>query len=85
MDILDLKYPPVAVRLIRHEALIPEDVEGLDKLMFYYTMVKYAMLGNVFYAREAVQNGKRGAAALGLCKNSEERKAAQQNSKKSNY
>ncbi len=67
MDILDLKYPPVAVRLIRHKELIPEGVKELEKPMFYCAMVKYAMLGNVFYAREAVHNCKRGAAALGMC------------------
>lgn len=67
MNILDLKYPPVAVRLIRHKELIPEGVEELEKPMFYCAMVKYAMLGNVFYAREAMHECKRGAAALGMC------------------
>lgn len=69
MDILDLKYPPVAVRLIRHKELIPEGVKELEKPMFYCAMVKYAMLGNVFYAREVVHACKRGAAALGMCEN----------------
>ena len=67
MGILDLKYPPVAVRLIMHKEPIPEGVKELEKPMFYCAMVKYAMLGNVFYAREAVHECKRGASALGLC------------------
>ncbi len=67
MSILELKYPPVAVSLIRHEALMPAGVKELDKPMFYCAMVKYAMLGNVFCAREALHACKRGASALGLC------------------
>ena len=67
MSFLDLKYPPVAVRLIMHKEPIPEGVKELEKSMFYCAMVKYAMLGNVFYAREAMHECKRGAFALGLC------------------
>ncbi|MBE0516507.1 MAG: DUF169 domain-containing protein [Methanophagales archaeon] len=72
MSILELRYPPVAVSLIRHKALIPEGVQELEKPMFYCAMVKYAMLGNLFYAREALHACKRGGAALGLCEIPEE-------------
>lgn len=67
MRYLELRYPPVAVGLIRHKVLIPEVVKGLEKPMFYCSMVKYAMLGHVFYATEPLHTCKRGAAALGLC------------------
>lgn len=67
MSILELKYPSVAVRLNRHKGEIPEGVKELEKPLFYCAMVKYAMLCNVFYARESLHACKRGAAALGLC------------------
>lgn len=67
MSILELKYPPVAVRLNRHKGEIPEGVNELKKPLFYCAMVKYAMLGNVIYTRESLHACKRGAAALGLC------------------
>ncbi|MGC9444288.1 MAG: DUF169 domain-containing protein [Candidatus Methanospirareceae archaeon] len=66
MRYFELKFPPVAVSLIRHKEQLPEGVKELEKPMFYCAMVKYAMLGNVFYAREALHACKRGAAALGL-------------------
>ncbi|HDS45579.1 MAG TPA: hypothetical protein ENN68_05735 [Methanomicrobia archaeon] len=72
MSFLDLKFPPVAVSLIRHEEQLPEGVKELEKPMFYCAMVKYAMLGNVFYARETVHACKRGASALGMCEIPEE-------------
>ena len=54
MRYFELKFPPVVVSLIRHKEQIPEGVKELEKPMFYCAMVKYAMLGNVFYAREAL-------------------------------
>ncbi|MEM3386786.1 MAG: DUF169 domain-containing protein [Nitrososphaerales archaeon] len=64
--ILNLKFPPVAVALIRKEGDIPKDVAELDKPMFYCGMIKYAMLGNTFYAKENKHSCRRGAAALGM-------------------
>jgi len=51
-EILDLKFPPVAITLIRRADDIPQGVDELDKPMFYCGMIKYAMLGNTFYAKE---------------------------------
>jgi len=65
-EILGLKFPPVAVSLIRRSVDIPAGVKELDKPMFYCAMVKHAMLGNVFYAKEGMQACRRGAAALGM-------------------
>lgn len=38
----------------------------LDKPMFYCGMIKYAMFGNTFYAKENAHSCRRGAAALGM-------------------
>jgi len=65
-EVLGLKFPLVAVNLIRRSCDIPEGVPELDKPMFYCGMVKYAMLGNVFYAREEGHTCRRGATALGM-------------------
>jgi uncharacterized protein (DUF169 family) len=65
-EILGLKFPPVAVNLIRRACDVPQGVAELDKPMFYCGMVKYAMLGNVFYAKEDIHSCRRGAAALGM-------------------
>ncbi len=65
-DILGLKFPPVAVALIRRAGDIPQGVAELDKPMFYCGMIKYAMLGNIFYAKEDKHSCRRGAAALGM-------------------
>lgn len=63
-----LEMPPVAVKLLRHEGWVPHGVAELETPTFYCAMVKYAMLGNVFYARAAKHGCERGAAsALGLC------------------
>ena len=67
MEILEMRYPPVAVRLLRHEGWVPHGVAELETPMFYCAMVKYAMVGNVFYARAAKHGCERGASALGLC------------------
>lgn len=64
--ILNLKFPPVAISLIRRASDIPQGVAELDKPMFYCGMVKYAMLGNTFYAKEDKHSCRRGAAALGM-------------------
>lgn len=72
MRYLELKYPPVAVSLIRHKVLMPEGVQELEKPMFYCAMIKYAMLGKVFFAREPLHACKRGASALGMCEIPEE-------------
>ena len=77
MRYFELKFPPVAVSLIRHRAQLPEGVKELEKPLFYCAMVKYAMLGNVFYAREALHACKRGAAALGLCDIPDEEKTGE--------
>jgi len=66
IKILDLKFPPVAITLIRGLDDIPQGVAELDKPMFYCGMIKYAMLGNIFYAKENMHSCKRGAAALGM-------------------
>jgi len=66
VEVLGLKFPPVAVALIRRAEDIPKGVVELDKPMFYCGMSKYAMLGNVFYAKEDKHSCRRGAAALGL-------------------
>ncbi len=65
-QILDLKFPPVAITLIRRASDIPQGVAELDKPMFYCGMIKYAMLGNIFYAKENTHSCRRGAAALGM-------------------
>lgn len=65
-EVLGLKFPPVAVNLIRRNCDIPPNVPEIDKPMFYCAMVKHAMLGNVFYARDGMHSCRRGAAALGL-------------------
>ena len=49
IDILGLKFPPVAVALIRRVGDIPQGVAELDKPMFYCGMIKYAMLENIAY------------------------------------
>lgn len=67
MKILEMTHPPVAVKLLRHEGWVPHGVAELETPMFYCAMVKYAMLGNVFYARAAKHGCERGASALGLC------------------
>ncbi|RWX73704.1 MAG: DUF169 domain-containing protein [Candidatus Methanosuratincola verstraetei] len=67
-QVLGLKFPPVAVSLIRRASDIPQGVMELDKPMFYCAMVKHAMLGNVFFARDCAHACRRGAAALGLAK-----------------
>ncbi len=67
-DVLGLRFPPVAVSLIRRACDVPQGVVELDKPMFYCAMVKHAMLGNVFFARDSAQACRRGAAALGMTK-----------------
>lgn len=66
--VLGLKFPPVGVSLIRRQCDIPQGVAELEKPMFYCAMVKHAMLGNVFYAKNSAHACRRGAAALGLAK-----------------
>ncbi|MEJ5293440.1 MAG: DUF169 domain-containing protein [Candidatus Methanosuratincola sp.] len=65
-ETLGLKFPPVAVSIIRRPIDLPKGVPELEKPMFYCAMVKHAMNGNVFFAREGMHGCKRGAAALGL-------------------
>ncbi|MEM2126328.1 MAG: DUF169 domain-containing protein [Candidatus Methanosuratincola sp.] len=67
-EVLGLKFPPVAVTLIRRSSDLPPGVMELEKPMFYCAMVKRAMLGNVFFARDSAHACRRGAAALGLAK-----------------
>jgi uncharacterized protein (DUF169 family) len=84
-EILGLKFPPVAISLIRRACDIPQEVLELDNPMFYYTMVKYAMLGDVFYARENTHSCKRGAAALGLCSTPEDERTGEFYTSKSSF
>jgi uncharacterized protein (DUF169 family) len=84
-EILGLKFPPVAISLIRRACDIPQGVPELDKPMFYCAMVKYAMLGNVFYAREDTHSCKRGAAALGLCSTPEDERTGEFYTSKSSF
>ncbi|MEM2872677.1 MAG: DUF169 domain-containing protein [Halobacteria archaeon] len=65
-EILELKFPPVAITLIRRASDIPQGVAELDRPMFYCGMIKYAMLGKTFYAKENTHSCRRGAAALGM-------------------
>ena len=64
---LETDVSPVAVKLARKEADIPEGIKELDKPMFYCGMLKYAMQGNAFFAKGDMHTCKRGAARLGLC------------------
>lgn len=64
--VLGLRTPPVAISIIRRPSDIPAGIPELEKPMFYCAMVKHAMNGNVFYAREGAHGCRRGAAALGL-------------------
>ncbi|MEM3581021.1 MAG: DUF169 domain-containing protein, partial [Candidatus Bathyarchaeia archaeon] len=84
-DILGLKFPPVAISLIRKACDVPQGVKELEKAMFYCAMVKYAMLGNVFYAKENMHSCKRGAAALGLCNVTEDERTGEFYTNKSSF
>ncbi|MGC8937059.1 MAG: DUF169 domain-containing protein, partial [Candidatus Methanomethylicaceae archaeon] len=84
-EALGLKYPPVAVSLVRRACDVTQEVKELEKPMFYCAMVKYAMLGNVFYAKEDMHNCKRGAAALGLCSVPEDERTGEYYTSKSSF
>ncbi|MEM4405787.1 MAG: DUF169 domain-containing protein [Candidatus Methanomethylicaceae archaeon] len=84
-DILGLKFPPVAISLIRKACDVPQGVKELEKAMFYCAMVKYAMLRNVFYAKENMHSCKRGAAALGLCNVTEDERTGEFYTNKSSF
>ncbi|MDH7555509.1 MAG: DUF169 domain-containing protein [Candidatus Methanosuratincola sp.] len=84
-ELLGLKFPPIAVSLVRRASDVPQGVAELEKPMFYCAMVKHAMLGNVFFARDCAHACRRGAAALGLAKIPDEERTGEFYTNKSSF